>query len=34
MNMTEITPLHLSREWARLLKCGGHTRKTKDAARR
>ena len=29
MNMTEITPLHLSREWTRLLKCGGHTRKTK-----
>ena len=29
MNMTEITPLHLSREWTRLLKCGGRTRKTK-----
>jgi integrase len=29
MNMTEVTPLHLSREWVRLLKCGGHTRKTK-----
>src|SRR5450759_3775199 len=29
MNMTEITPLHLSREWTRLLKCGGHVRKTK-----
>src|ERR1700733_4185885 len=28
MNMTETTPLHLSREWTRLLKCGGHTRKT------
>jgi len=28
MNMTEITPLHLSREWTRLLKCGGHTHKT------
>ncbi len=28
MNMTEITPLHLSREWTRLLKCGGHTRKS------
>ena len=27
--MTEITPLHLSREWTRLLKCGGHTRKSK-----
>ncbi len=25
----EITPLHLNREWARLLKSGGHTRKTK-----
>jgi integrase len=31
MNMTEITPLHLSREWTRLLKCGGHTRKSKTA---
>ena len=30
MNMTEITPLHLSREWARLLKSGGHTRRTKE----
>jgi integrase len=29
MNMTEITPLHLSREWTRLLKGGGHTRKSK-----
>src|SRR4051812_11140203 len=29
MNMTEITPLHLSREWKRLLKCGGHKRKSK-----
>src|SRR6266850_2011868 len=29
MNMTEITPLHLSREWTRLLKCGGHTRRDK-----
>src|SRR5271154_411770 len=28
MNMTEITPLHLSREWTRLLKCGGHERKS------
>lgn len=26
LNMTKITPLHLSREWSRLLKCGGHTR--------
>ncbi len=24
MNMTEITSLHLRREWTRLLKCGGH----------
>ena len=30
MDMTAITPLHLSREWTRLLKCGGHTRKTKE----
>src|ERR1019366_6873177 len=29
MNLTEIKPLHLSREWTRLLKCGGHTHKTK-----
>src|ERR1019366_9857410 len=29
MNMTEITRLHLSREWTRLLKCGGHTPKKK-----
>jgi len=29
MNMTEITPLHLSREWTRLLKSGGHTRQSK-----
>ena len=29
MPLTAITPLHLSREWARLLACGGHTRKTK-----
>ena len=29
MNLREITPLHLSREWTRLLKCGGHTHKTK-----
>jgi integrase len=29
MNMTEVTPLHLSREWTRLLKCGGHERKSK-----
>jgi hypothetical protein len=28
MNMIEITPLHLSREWTRLLKSGGHTRNT------
>ena len=30
MDMAAITPLHLSREWARLLKSGGHTRKTKE----
>ena len=29
MNLTEITPLHLSREWTRLLKCGGHARKSR-----
>jgi integrase len=29
MDLTAITPLHFSREWTRLLKCGGHTRKTK-----
>src|SRR5215471_13113971 len=29
MNMKEITPLHRSREWTRLLKYRGHTRKTK-----
>jgi hypothetical protein len=29
MPLTEITPLHLSREWSRLLKSGGHTRKQK-----
>jgi integrase len=27
--LAEITPLHLTREWARLLQSGGHTRKTK-----
>ena len=27
--LAEITPLHLTREWARLLKTGGHTRRTK-----
>lgn len=27
MTITEITPLHLNREWVRLVKCGGHTRK-------
>jgi integrase len=31
MNLTEITPLNLSREWARLLKSGGHTRRTKES---
>jgi len=29
MPLTEITPLHLNREWARLLKSGGHTRRDK-----
>lgn len=29
MPIGEITPLHLGREWDRLLKCGGHTRKDK-----
>src|SRR4051794_19177052 len=29
MPLAEITPLHLNREWARLLKCGGHSRKDK-----
>jgi integrase len=31
MPLGEITPLHLSREWNRLLKTGGHHRKTKQA---
>jgi integrase len=31
MPLNEITPLHLSREWTRLLKTGGHHRKTKQA---
>ena len=29
MPLAEITPLHLNREWARLMKCGGHKRRTK-----
>lgn len=29
MSMSEITPLHLSREWNRLLESGGHHRRTK-----
>jgi len=29
MPLAEITPLHFNREWARLLRCGGHTRKKK-----
>jgi integrase len=29
MELGKITPLHLSREWDRLLKCGGHTRRHK-----
>ena len=31
MPLAELTPLHLSREWSRLLKSGGHHRKTKQA---
>jgi integrase len=31
MPLAEITPLHLSREWNRLLKVGGRPRKTKQA---
>jgi integrase len=31
MKLNEITPLNLSREWVRLLKSGGHTRRTKEA---
>jgi hypothetical protein len=31
MPLAEITPLHLGREWNRLLKCGGSHRKTKQA---
>lgn len=31
MALTDITPLHLSREWGRLLESGGHNRKTKAA---
>src|SRR5450432_282538 len=27
MTITEITSLHLNREWVRLARCGGHTRK-------
>jgi integrase len=30
MPLDEIAPLHLSREWARLLKSGGHYRRTKE----
>src|SRR5258708_37184302 len=30
MPLGEITALHLSREWSRLLKSGGHHRKTKE----
>lgn len=29
MPIAEVSPLHLNREWARLLKSGGHTRKTR-----
>src|SRR5580698_5763051 len=31
MPLGDVTPLHLSREWTRLLKRGGHHRKTKEA---
>ena len=31
MALTEITPLHLNREWKRLLACGGRHRRTKAA---
>jgi integrase len=31
MPLGEITPLHLNREWNRLLKSGGHHRKSKEA---
>ena len=30
MPIDAVTPLHLNREWTRLLKCGGHTRAGKD----
>jgi integrase len=30
MPLPDITPLHLNREWTRLLKSGGHHRKTKE----
>jgi integrase len=30
MSINEITPLHLSREWKRLLECGGHHRRTRE----
>jgi len=29
MKFADVTPLHLSREWSRLLKSGGHTRRHK-----
>ena len=29
INITEVTPLHLSREWTRLLKSGGHVPKSR-----
>jgi integrase len=31
MSIDKITPLHLGREWKRLLKSGGHHRKTKES---
>jgi integrase len=30
MPLSDITPLHLNREWKRLLACGGHHRRTKE----
>ncbi len=33
MPLADIKPLHLSREWDRLLKCGGQTRKARHPGR-
>ena len=32
MPIIEITPLHLNREWGRLLQCGGHASQDQSAA--